>query len=289
MSRASRCSENRRCRSRACDYCGPIRFRDSKRKFRDNLTWYGGRTFIIAVTAPGQDVLPWDDARCAERGSHKHSGADGCRVLPAAGYTWNRTASDRYRRLWDAATESADRLLRSHGYRGRLPRRVASVWAPQGRGVWHVHEALPAATAIERVWSRHVVAYIHRRGGEYGWGYVDRNPLRYAYALSGSSSSDRVASYLARNAAGYLASNGAAPEWLPGRWLREYVSRRLTTVTGVTMRSIRDAHYLWAIITFGLEEPAWFADQSRLERAWSVLIAPLAARPPPGAPAPTPL
>lgn len=277
------CRPERRCRRRGCEVCGPIRLRDERRKFLENLKHYGGRTVIVSVTAPGELELPWDESLCTVEGPHKHTGPRGCRVHRPTAYAWCSSSSERYRMLWDAATESADRLLRRNGYRGRMPRRVAAVWAPQTRGVWHVHEALPAATELEKLWSRHVVEYLSRRGRAYGWGYVDRNPLRYAYPGAGSSSHERAASYLARNAAGYLAENASSEGWLPGRRLRSYVSRRLTTASGVTMRSIRDAHYLWAILELGLEEPRWFTDELRLERAWAIVVGLLIPRPPPGA------
>lgn len=99
---------------------------------------------MVSVTGPGDDVLP------------RHNGI----VLPSFAYKWNATASARYARLWKAATISATRLVRRNGYRGRPPVRVAQVWALQKRGLWHVHEALPMASEVEREWSRQVVRFI---------------------------------------------------------------------------------------------------------------------------------
>jgi hypothetical protein len=215
---------------------------------------------VVAVTAPGVETLPWDVTHCSGRGPHRHSGLDGCRVHPAAGRAWNESAGERYARLWKAAQVAADRMLRRHGYGGKLPRRIGNAWSPQARGVWHVHEALPAETAIERLWARTVVEYLHRCGEREAWGYVDRNPLRgrgYGH--------EQAAAYLARNAAGYLSENASAPEWLPGRRLRAYVSRRLTTETGVTIRALRQASYLWVCVRDGLPFPdTWTPERIEL-------------------------
>ncbi len=197
------CRPERRCRGRRCETCGPIREGDDFRKFRDNLLAYGGRVLLISVTPPGADLLPWD---CPV--AHRHSGLNGCRVRRTEGHGWNLTASRRYARMMKAAYASADRLVRRYGCKQRLPRRAAVVWSEQKRGLWHVHEALPAATRLERVWSRQVVTYVdnaQRRERSmpvderrllldverhletaapnvYGWGYIDRNPLRQATA-----------------------------------------------------------------------------------------------------------
>ena len=140
---------------------------------------------LVAVTGPGADVLPWD----------------GGEVDPAAAFRWNTTASKRMARLLKAAQVAADRQVRRSGWRGPYPRIVARAWAPQKRGVWHVHFALPAETEIERAWSRTVVRFIdaaqrlererlpaderralleleYRLGeaarGFDGWGFIDR-------------------------------------------------------------------------------------------------------------------
>jgi hypothetical protein len=219
-----------------------------------------------------------------------------------------------------------------------MPRRVAVVWSEQARGVWHVHEALPAASELERAWSRQVVRFIgdadkrERRmpaeerqalldlerhlgqptRGFYGWGFVDRNPLRQGGGGSVTEGHTRAARYLARNVAGYLVENvqeqpsesredertitfrrgrmirrgtGEVLDGkrepkpvaahrpgggLPGRALRGYVSVRLTMQTGVTMRNLRRARYLWVCLTHELELPSW--PDRELESVWLLLI-----------------
>ena len=262
------CSARRRCRRRSCEHCGPQRRRDEARKFGENIAAYGGRVVLVAVTAPGADVLPWDERRCSVEGPHKHRGDRGCRVAWDEGLRWNLDASERYARLWKAATVAADRLLRAYGWKGALPRRVAVVWSVQQRGVWHVHEALPAGSPAELLWSRTVIAYMSATGGRYGWGFVDRNPLRAlgkgsSMLHGGRDAAEVAAYYLARNAASYLADNASTHSemYVPGRRLRSYVSRRLTSITGVTMRSLRSCRYLWWLCSEGLPLPDhWDSD-----------------------------
>jgi hypothetical protein len=164
-----RCRPGRRCRRRSCDYCGPLRVGDEYRKFRENIAAYGGRVVLVAVTGPGAaEGLPWDPDRCEVLGPHRHGGGCGCRVVRDLAEEWNESASERYARMWKGASVEADRWVRRLGYRGQLPRRVANAWAPQRRGVWHVHEALPGGTAIEIQWSRLIVGYVDRHSRRYG-------------------------------------------------------------------------------------------------------------------------
>jgi hypothetical protein len=233
---------------------------------------------LVAVTAPGAgEGLPWDPDGCQLPAPHRHRGDLGCRVVRDLAEEWNENASERYARMWKAASIEADRWLRRLGYRGQLPRRVANAWAPQQRGVWHVHEALPAATATELQWSRLVVTYLARHSRRYGWGNVDRNPLRRATIGRSTDAAALAARYLARNAAGYLAGNLELAS-LPGRALRSYVSRRLTSKTGVTIRNLRRVRYLFVLIRQGLPLPQW--PEAELELVWRLLAEGLATRGP---------
>jgi hypothetical protein len=232
---------------------------------------------LVAVTAPGAcEGLPWDPDLCELQAAHKHRGDRGCRVVRDLAQEWNEEASERYARMWKAASIEADRWLRRLGYRGQLPRRVANAWAPQKRGVWHVHEALPAANARELQWSRLVVTCIAQHSRRYGWGNVDRNPLRRA-ASATAADATYAARYLARNAAGYLAANVDAAS-LPGRALRSYVSRRLTSKTGVTIRNLRRVRYLFVLLREGLPLPHW--PEAQLEVVWRLLAEGVAIRGP---------
>jgi hypothetical protein len=267
--------------------CGPIRSGDEYRKFLDNIRAHG-RVVLISVTGPGDDVLPRVNGY----------------VVGTYAYGWNLTASARYARLWKAATLSANRLVRSQGYKGRPITRVAVVWALQKRGVWHVHEALPFATPVERAWSRQVGRFIdnvrkreqrmdgrerwtllelERRFGQplkgfYGFGFVDTNPLRHGATGAAYADGAIAAAYLARNIAGYLSENIAA-ESAVGRRLLSYVSRRLTTTTGVTIRNLRRARFIYVCLRDSLPLPDWSPDE--LEACSRILgLSPAPARAP---------
>lgn len=319
---ASFCLPERRCRLRECEHCGPIRAGDEYHRFKANIDHYGGRVKIVAVSAPGQDVLPWDDgmedvyveggSRALRRvgrfvvdrrtGEMLRPGRWSLgtrqrqrRVSEDYATGWNQTASARYARLWKAATLSGDRLVRRHGHEGVLPRRVAVVWSLQTRGVWHVHEAFPAQSAVELLWSRHVVDFIdHVRKREfrmsgrerwnllelerwygvttrgfYGFGFVDRNPLRKLGAAHFAS--EKSASYMAKNASEYLGKNASENAAAIGRRMRTYVSRRLTMETGITLTNLRRKRVLWYRLTYSEPLPEW--EPEMLERIWSLLIA----------------
>ena len=281
---AGRCSSAWRCRKWTCSHCGPIRAGDEFRKFKGNLTAYGGRIMLVAVTAPGADVLPWE----------------GDLVERRAAWAWNRTASRRFARLLEAAQVVGDRHVRRRGWRGQFPRIVARAWAPQKRGVWHVHLALPAESEIERVWSRTVVQFIYaaqrreatlpaaerqtlleleyRFGivtrGFYGWGFVDRKAARRLGHVRGELGALRAAKYLAANVARYLGDNvvgGASGQALPGRSVRSHVSVRLTRTTGVTLRNLRRVRFLHVCLRQGLALPEW--PDELLEVVWRLLTA----------------
>jgi hypothetical protein len=138
--------------------------------------------------------------------------------------------------------QHADRRLRALGYekRGGL---LAYSWEMQKRGVWHLHVVLGMQTAPEREWARVYVETLRRVGLAKGFGFVDAKPLERP------QDARRVAGYLSK----YLA------KWQPdgtvvvsetviaaGRTLLTYVSRDLTTLTGCTMRALRNARLVWA-------------------------------------------
>ena len=287
-----RCTGPYRCRKWICATCGPVRDREERDYFRRNLEAYGGRVVLVALDPPGADVLRWDQVHCAHRGPHRHSGPSGCRVAPSIARHWNATAGKRYRRLMDAACKGADRFLRSQGYRGELPRVICDAWGVQKRGLWHVHLGLPYESPAERMWSRQVVRYLDRcrareaalpgarirravvaeyfdperhERGIYGFGFVDRAPLKRA----GAHGREGAARYLARNASGYLAENAAGAAGLPGRRRRSYVSRRLTSCSHATKRNLRRARWLYVVCREGLELPAW--PETELEAVWGLL------------------
>jgi hypothetical protein len=168
---------------------------------------------------------------------------------------------------------------------GELPRQLGNVRSPQSRGVDHFHYAMPESTEIEKVWSRHVRRFIEaarRREGkldagevwaalelEWRTGEVTAGVYGFGYNHGGRrGANEKAARYMARNAAGYMASNADV-----GR-ARHYVSTRLTRKTGVTMRALRSVNYLWArrkMIADGELDDTWIPSYWDADRLASVL------------------
>jgi hypothetical protein len=252
------------------------------RKLRLNVEAFGRPVVLVHVTAPGADLLPWAD--------------DGESVEPLYASIWNKTAPARFSRMMEAAQAEGDRAMRRLGHRGQLPRRVASVKAPQRRGVLHWHLALPFGTALEKVWTLKVIEflkeckesderlipdpkdrfsvlfeeYCERRitRGFYGFGF-----MKVTYP--GGNDARKAAGYLSKNAAGYMANNVVEKG-------SHYVSRRLTQVTGVTMRALRSCNYLYVRsrmiaageLSDGLIPSHWSPEYvAEVARVWS-LVAP---------------
>jgi hypothetical protein len=63
-----------------------------------------------------------------------------------------------------------------------------------------------------------------------------------------------------------------------GRSLRSHVSPRLTTQTGVTIRNLRRARWLYVVVREALPLPSW--PPGDLERVWALLADPVVARGP---------
>lgn len=238
-------------------------------KFTLNYVFYDGPIQQFTLTAPGQDVLPWDSEKCTHPEGVKCSGKLGCRVEYYASLVYNTTAQARSARLFDAAGKSAGRWLRKLGYEGVLPILLARVPSPQRRGVDHSHLGLGMGSHWEKMWARHVMSYIEsvcRREGkldpEYRFKvledeYLERGivPGVYGFGVQskrgnyGRGSSKEVARYHAWNAAGYQGRQSKS------RFGRTTMSRRLTMSSGVTLATLRASRYLYMRRKLGLGLP----------------------------------
>lgn len=209
------------CKSRRCPHCGLIWAGDVRRKLFGNFGHYEGQVALISVTAPGQDVLPWD----------------GKLVDSTAAREWNLTAPRRWRDLHRKASQNVRRRVP----RGSL-QVLGRVWEYQKRGVLHVHVVVGVERPVNRHAAQLYTEQLKRLNGEHGFGYVD----------------GKWSSYRGQNAAAYLSSYFIAGRGkkasvretvvqrdVPGHVV--YVSTNLTSVTGVTMRSLRRVRYLWVI------------------------------------------
>ena len=56
------------CKKRTCSKCGLVWAKDWRVVLFTNLKHLGGFVMLSAVTPPGQDLLPYDEAHCAHLG-----------------------------------------------------------------------------------------------------------------------------------------------------------------------------------------------------------------------------
>lgn len=197
---------------------------------------------LVVLTAPGADVLPWDEARCTAEGPHTHSGPAGCRVLSGPRDRWEEALSDNWRGLREAASQHCAR----RGFSAPL---VAWVDEDQGREVFHRNLLLEDSPA-GRAFHAAVVALAPR----YGFGFVDRKHRAFdAVRAVNSFDAVRAVNYLC----GYLVSGASGKRarrtdlTAAARRAKRYrrvwvVSPRLTKRTGCTRRSLRLGRQIWA-------------------------------------------
>jgi hypothetical protein len=244
-----------RCKRRSCPGYAPIYLRDQAIKLRENLAAWDGKTFLVKLTAPGADVLPWDPGKCRE-GEHRCSGKIGCRVYGQAAAVWNATVTNRLGDLLKAARE---RTRRKHG-EDRVAV-LAYVCEAQQRGVFHPHVVLGFRTAADRAALETFRNSIRRLRGEYGFGtgrqgsFDGGKPDRF----SGSDAGRYISKYLRPDGAkkSFVPLLEAVEQVTPrdpatGRrkhLLRPvYVSPRLTRITGVTMGFLRFCRWVFAAL-----------------------------------------
>jgi hypothetical protein len=213
------------------------------RKIRENLRTYGGLACMCTVTAPGQEAgLIWDRSLCTHADTVTCGGKLGCRVLAEAAELWNEHSKSWWRELNRVAKQRADRAVRQLGYDYRSGLLLYE-WELQRRGVWHLHFVLGMETAVERVWAFEYVRALRELAPRKGFGYVDAKPLQSPQAAEKAAT--YVSKYLAKwNADGSFEVTETVQA--AGRSLLNYVSRRLTAKSGVTMRVLRDVRLAWA-------------------------------------------
>lgn len=220
------------CKARLCPHYAPIWARDQTRKCFENLKAYSdgeGHAAMFTPTAPGADVLPWDEQWCAPLGPHKHSGLLGCRVVPEVAREWNRTAPDRWRRLHDRAATLAAKDV------GHRPLMLCRSWEKQTRGVLHVHATIGRGLIRDKRACDAYGQHINRLAPRYGFGRVDEPTGRARHARESAA---YISSYLTRGK-GHKRdlSETVRSDELPRSII--HVSTRLTQTTGVTMRALR--------------------------------------------------
>lgn len=135
-----------------------------------NIEALGEHHDLITITPPGKSLLPWDEAHCADRGPHKHSGPDGCRVRKQALDRWMQDRDRKLTLYLDAAKTRASRATNEP--------RAESVLTPelQDRGAAHWHIALGAQ---RRVWNLAFMEALKDLAGDYGFGRPAFDPHRH--------------------------------------------------------------------------------------------------------------
>ncbi len=189
----------------------------------------GCMTRMVTLTAPGVEVLPWDEEHCAWRGPHKHSGPDGCRVQVAALNVWSSDRAAEYHRLQAAARKQAG---------VREPVVLARAAEPQQRGPVHWHLVVAATPAGER-FTRALLELAPRYG--FGTvrdqGYTSKGAYAHAHYL---------AKYLSKEGADQESARGwdVAYSLLPRKPV--WVSPILTRRSGTTMEVAKLLRSVWA-------------------------------------------
>lgn len=232
---------------------------DVTRCLMQNLSQAGEAVALITVTAPGSQFLPW---ACSQ--DHVHSGKLGCKASESHAREWNASAQRRWSALHRAASQSVRRQL------GRGFPLLAIEWQMQARGVLHVHVVGSWETELDRIGVKLYVAELRRLTASHGFGYVDFRDRAGKTGKPSVMAAHRAGSYLSR----YLGESSQLLEAVQAKHRPRrlvYITPKLTTRTGCTMRNLRRVRYLHVIrsgrssvIALAGTLPAWFKDRSQL-------------------------
>jgi hypothetical protein len=204
------------------------------------LRAFDGQVSISAVTAPGVDVLPWDEAHCAGLGEHRHSGLLGCRVQSDPALAWSgrggRLVRERWRKLNSAARVATQRQT------GCAPVLLLRVWQLQARGVWHVHPVVGWRTAREKHAARVYLDALARLAPSFGFGHVERR----LDGRPGEAAAGYLSKYLIRGKRGESIDLDVT---VMSEGMRSVVYARpeLTQASGLNMRELRYRRFVWAV------------------------------------------
>lgn len=214
-----------RCRARSCPSCGLLWAGDTKVRIIANVEAYRGAVAMATITAPGKDVLG-------------NSGAM---------RDWNNSAPERWSLMHQACRQAAIRAT------GTAPTMLAWCWQYQERGALHKHAILGMETATERASAHAYLLAMDTLRHKYGFGFVSDTRKSGKWRRIGleSIAQIRAGRYLAR----YLVKPGAGgePELTETVTRADvpplvvYVSRKLTSRTGITMRTLRLRRRAWAL------------------------------------------
>jgi len=235
---------------RVCAVCRAKWGRSWSWVLRENLSLVGCKTRMVTITAPGVDVLPWDEDHCRWQGAHTHSGPAGCRIDLGAAAAWRVDLEQRFHRLTMAARKRA---------RVHEPVIAALAWEVQERGAPHCH----IVTTVTRAGEAFVTALMEMAPA-YGFGTIRDD----GYASKGAYAH---AAYLGK----YMTKHDATVEEQRRRAVYEaallpkrpvWVSPILTQRSGATMQVARLMRSLWAFAEGYRERPPTY--RSGIEAAW---------------------
>jgi len=267
----------------------------------------GRKVVLVSITPPGEAVLPWDEERCSHPHGGDHEGKRGCRVQQRAAREWSETAIVRL----DMMRRSAAAHVRRHA--PIAAKMLDRVWEPQKRGVPHWHGVFPADTPDELAAVAELVKKLKELAPEYGFGYVDargkgrkddprsrgRRVIVRGETLKLISAED-AARYLASYLSGRSRYKPSMQETVTSPAMRAlleqgtlrrplwWVSPTLTRVSMVTMRTLRRARHLWALLKgIAAEGPSWINAREAVQAALVVrqVFGRRTNRPPPVDPA----
>lgn len=175
---------------------------------------------MLTLTAPGKDRLPYGSFEPFQ-----------------VGWYWNREMLRHWRDLRAAAVKYANRKVPGQ-------RSGVLVYVPerQKRGALHLHVVLGAQTQLERRWCEAFGRYCRRKSvlDRYGFGPVGDLDRQWTKPGGLSGYVSKLSRYITKGKMSEAWENGD----LPGRAF--YVSRRLLSETGVTIRLVRRRVGMWA-------------------------------------------
>jgi hypothetical protein len=265
------------CKRRCCPRCGTPWGLDQRKRLAGNLEEFGGAVTVIAITAPGSDVLPCAPETCGDKGEHRQRGKRGCRVEGEAAKIWCESLPYRWSRLRDAARRAVKRA-------GLEAPTLAQVWELQVRGMPHVHIAIPYETDEQKEAARVYAEALDRLAPRWDFGFVDTRLVEWK---SGAAAGYYLAGYLV-GGRGHKPQIREAVRSAPATRLPAvlvYVSRTLTQVTGLTMRNLRRVRHVIAASKGLCPWPEWqsveefLAVKQLVRRIFGERAPPVRARP----------
>lgn len=147
-----------------CEGCGKRHNRRLKRLIGSGFADKPTGLFFGTGTAPGSDVLPWDESVCNHSADLACSGKLGCKVERVAAAMWNGAAPQ----VWSWLMTEIRRLLPG------VDVQFWKCWETQDRGMLHMHAIIRAngvsAARMAKVWSEALDTAYSVNGYRFVWG-----------------------------------------------------------------------------------------------------------------------